>query len=154
MKNTFFFFFILFFSCSHKELSKEILPPDKMEILMWEQFKLDAFTREFIARDSTKNLTQENYLLQQIIFKNYNTSKEQFYNSYNYYLSHQDEFKIIIDNIVDKRTKENQLAFQNRMGGKATIKGSVFLKDVFKKRPIYSITFPLRSEIDEEFLIQ
>jgi uncharacterized protein YktB (UPF0637 family) len=139
------FLVVFFFACSNTS-QRNTISKGKMEILLWEQMKLDAYLREFVAIDSTKNLSQINFNLQQNIFKKYEVSNDEFYRSYNYYLTHDDEFKNMIDNIVDKKTKENQIAFQNRMSKNRIMESNIFLKDIFVKRPAYSIRFPLSND--------
>jgi Domain of unknown function (DUF4296) len=83
-----------------------IIGKDKMEILLWEQMKADAFTREFISKDPYKKLDEENIKLQQKIFAKYDVSEEAFYKSYDYYMKHTNLLKSILDSIVSKKTKE------------------------------------------------
>ena len=77
-----------------------ILSPDKMEIILWELTQADVFTQEFIVKDSSKNLVKENLKLQQKIFSKNKTDRKSFYNSYNYYLEHQELLKPLLDTIV------------------------------------------------------
>ena len=62
------FFYLLFSSCNKNKIPNNILPPDKMEILLWEQTKADIFTQDFVSKDSLKNLLVENFKLQEKIF--------------------------------------------------------------------------------------
>ncbi|MCY7291175.1 MAG: DUF4296 domain-containing protein [Ferruginibacter sp.] len=81
-------------------MPKGILSFDKMEKLLWEQTKADAFTQEFISKDSSKDLTVENFKLQEKIFAKYKVDRKTFYISYEYYLKHEDLMKPLLDTIV------------------------------------------------------
>lgn len=103
---------IILFSCSSDSRPADILPPDKMEKLLWEQIRADAFTKEFVAKDSSKNLSEENLALQQRVFRKYKTTAGIFYKSYDYYLQHNNMMKNLLDSVISKqiraREKENQ----------------------------------------------
>lgn len=107
-----FLLLILFLSCSEKKADKGIIPPSQMGDLLWEQMKINAFTTEFMVRDSSKNLTKENLILQEKIFQKYHTTKEQFYKSYDYYLDHSAELKVILDSVT---AKQSRLKERNRL---------------------------------------
>ena len=101
---------VILFSCSGNGLHNDILPPDKMEKLIWEQMRADAFTVNFITKDSSKNVKRENEILQEKIFQKYKTDKKTFYRSYKYYLEHDRIMKNILDSIIAKETRANDKA--------------------------------------------
>ncbi|MEP6712786.1 MAG: DUF4296 domain-containing protein, partial [Ferruginibacter sp.] len=78
----------------------------KMQEVLWDYMKADAFTTDFISKDSSKKLPVENVKLQKEIFKIHHISKEDFYNSYNYYLKHDDEMKQMLDSMIARKTKD------------------------------------------------
>jgi Domain of unknown function (DUF4296) len=93
----------LFFlsSCGNKEkLPAGVLKPEKMQAVLWDVIKADAFTSEFIKKDSAKNAATENLKLQQQIFAIHKISKADFYESYDYYKSNTVEFKKVIDSMI------------------------------------------------------
>jgi len=98
-----FFLLTVLISCSKKKANADILPPDKMEQVLWEQMKADAFTKEFLARDSSKDPVKENLILQEKIFQKYHTTRESFYKSYDWYLAHNDQMKDILDSVIAKQ---------------------------------------------------
>lgn len=88
-------------SCSNKEkIPGGILKPDKMQVVLWDVIKADAFTNDYIKRDSSKNANAENLKLQQQIFAIHKISKEDFYKSYDYYKTNTVVFKRIVDSII------------------------------------------------------
>jgi hypothetical protein len=106
----FIFIFLLstLVSCSKKKAPGDILPPDKMEQVLWEQMKADAFTKEFIARDSSKDPVKENLILQEKIFQKYHTNRESFYKSYEWYLAHDEQMKDILDSVIAKQGRNRE----------------------------------------------
>ena len=102
--------YILLLSCNRNKLPSGVLSFDKMEKILWEQTKADAFTQEFISKDSSKDLTIENFKLQEKIFAKYKVDRKTFYKSYAYYLKHDDLMKPLLDTIVVRngRARDNQ----------------------------------------------
>ncbi len=106
MKYLIFFVALLsIFSCSDKQIPDEIIPASKMEILLWEQMQADAFTKEFLVKDSSVNLDSANIAIQEKIFAKNKITSSQFYKSYYYYLNHQDKLRVILDSITIKQVK-------------------------------------------------
>ena len=98
---------VILFSCSNNGLPSDILAPDKMEKLIWEQIRADVFTVNFIAKDSSKNAKYENGILQEKIFLKYKTDKKTFYRSYKYYTEHDKIMKDVLDSLIAKETRKN-----------------------------------------------
>jgi Domain of unknown function (DUF4296) len=116
------------FSCRNSKAPSNVLSQEKMETLLWEQMKADAFTKEYVSKDPSKNLLAENIKLQQKIFSRYNVDKNDFYESYHYYLEHDEAMKTLLDSIVAKQTRIHQKAFEKRMSDNS----SIMIKDPFK----------------------
>ncbi len=96
-------------SCGKKdEIPEGILKPEKMQVVLWDVIKADAFTTNFIARDSSKNAAAENLKLQQQVFAIHKISKADFYNSYDYYKTHTPLFTKILDSMI-KKTDRNKI---------------------------------------------
>ena len=85
--------FSLLFGCSSKKLPRDVLPPDKMSAVLWDEMRADAYTSVFLLKDTAKNAAVENIRLQQEIFQKYHTDKETFYRSYEYYINHGEVMK-------------------------------------------------------------
>jgi hypothetical protein len=136
---------VVLFSCSDNNLPRGILSQEKMEIILWEQMKADAFTKEFISKDSSKNLAIENIKLQQKLFIKYKIDKEDFYKSYQYYLKHDALMKDVLDSIVAKQTRIHQKEFEQKMSGKRVNNyEDIFkLKEVLKRKAPFKMQEPL-----------
>jgi hypothetical protein len=148
MKNlSFIFVFLLLFSCKEVKLADNILSQQEMEIILWEQMKADAFTKEFISKDSSKDLSLENANLQQKIFAKYKVDKNDFYKTYQYYLKHEDLMKNVLDSIILKQTNLHQKEFEQKVSGKIILKWyDMFgLEQIFKpkKKAPFSMQYPL-----------
>ena len=147
MKHLFFIIIIVvLFSCSDNNLPSGILSQEKMEIILWEQMKADAFTKEFISKDSSKNLVLENLKLQQKLFAQYKIDKEDFYNSYQYYLKHDALMKDVLDSIVAKQTRLHQKEFEQKMRGKriGDYEDIFKLKEIFKPKAKFKMQDSLK----------
>ena len=92
---------ISFFSCGNKnKIPEGILKPDKMQAVLWDVIRADAFTADFIKKDSTKNATAENLKLQQQVFAIHHISRQDFYKSYDYYKLNPGRLKTIMDSMT------------------------------------------------------
>lgn len=98
-------------SCGSKdEIPETILKPDKMQAVLLDVIKAQAFTDQYIKKDSTKNAEKENLKMQQEIFNIHHVSKEEFYKSYDYYKTHTALFNQMLDSITvqDERNKKTK----------------------------------------------
>lgn len=125
MKFNFFILLCIFLgACFNSKVPYGIIEPKDMENILWDQMKADAFTKEFISKNTLLNLEKENYIIQQKIFNKYKIDKKDFYKSYQYYLANDDLFKIILDSLLIKQTR---IRDSNRITGYA---GNQFQKDL------------------------
>ena len=106
---------VLLSSCGNKQaLPPGILKPAVMQKVMWDVLRADAFTFDFIKRDSAKRPEAENVKLQQQVFAIHKVSKEDFYKSYNYYKAHPDLMQPILDSMINKATRDKLINTKNR----------------------------------------
>lgn len=92
---------IFLHACSNKdEIPPGVLKPEKMKVVLWDVIKADAFTTLFVKKDSTKNAAAENLKLHQQIFAIHKITKEEFYNSYDYYKTNTPLFKNMLDSMI------------------------------------------------------
>ena len=94
-------------------MPKGILPPAKMQDVFWDYMRADVFTTDFIAKDSAKNLALENIKLQKEVFEIHHISKEEFYNSYDYYLKNTAQMKILLDTMLARKNRDKYKNIQH-----------------------------------------
>lgn len=112
----FLFLPVILNSCGNKdETPPGILKPEKMQVVLWDVIKADAFTADFIKKDSSKNAVAENLKLQQEIFAIHKISKADFYSSYDYYKSHTALFKKMLDSMIVKAERDKILKMKPLM---------------------------------------
>jgi hypothetical protein len=108
---------IIFFSCNSKStLPKDIIKPEKMQAVLWDYFQADAYTEQFIKKDSTKNYVLENINLQNKVFDIHKVSKEEFYRSYNYYKSNPELMRPLLDSILFKAESKRTSIMNKKYG--------------------------------------
>lgn len=83
----------------------KILSKDKMQDVLWDYLKAEAFTNDVISRDSSLDLKAENVKLQQQIFDRHHITKETFYNSFHYYESKPTEMRVLIDTLMSRQRR-------------------------------------------------
>ncbi len=112
---------ILFFcsiGCTNKEKKYSgILDREKMQAVLWDIIEADVFTEQFIKKDSLKNAAVENAQLQNKIFSIHQVSKADFYKSYEYYLLHTSEMRILLDSMTTKAERDRTKMFERHVGG-------------------------------------
>ena len=156
MYKTLAFCFIVFLSsCSENDVPSNILSIEKMKPILWEQLKADIYTRENLVSDSlkNKNLVLENEKLQMQIFKHFNISKENFYESYYYYLKHENLIGQVLDTLIAEQTRANLELLKNQHSGNDLINIiNIFTEAFMKPRPIFTLqpdTLPSENEIKQ-----
>jgi hypothetical protein len=107
---------IMWTGCGKKDtLPEGILPPGKMQPVLWDVIRADAYTSNYIKKDSSKKAVEENAKLQNRIFNNYNVSRASFYKSYDYYKSNTELFKVLLDSMINWANRERDLNFQSKI---------------------------------------
>jgi len=111
-----FFSLVIFISCGSKnKMPPGILKADKMQAVLWDVIKADAFTKGFLKMDSSKNAIHENLKLQEEIFAIHHISKQDFYTSYDYYKSNPGQLKVMIDSIIANGGRDKAKAFKTTL---------------------------------------
>lgn len=99
IKKSIYIFSILFlgYGCTSND---KIIEPQKMKLVMWDMITADEYNKLIVAKDSSFVIQKHNISLYNNIFALHKISKQQFYNSYQYYQSHPNEMKILLDSIA------------------------------------------------------
>ncbi len=87
---------------------QEILSKDTMRVVLWEMFQADSYNETRAYRDTNYRHDTAYASLYLRIFNAHHISREQFADSYDYYLSDPAQMKEIIDTIVDRNTRDMQ----------------------------------------------
>ncbi|MFY7963276.1 MAG: DUF4296 domain-containing protein [Chitinophagaceae bacterium] len=87
---------IILFSCNKKE---KVIPIQQMKFVMWDMITADAWMLKQFPSDTIIDSTQKNIALYNKIFSINKITKDAYYTSYNYYLSHPNEMKILLDSV-------------------------------------------------------
>ena len=85
---------------------------------MWDIIRADVFTEQFIKRDTLKKPALENMQLQKKIFAIHHVTREDYYKSYEYYVSHADLMKVILDSMTSKADRDRVKVLQRSPGAK------------------------------------
>jgi len=113
---------VFLLSCNNKNtIPKEILKPDKMQAVLWDVLRVDAFTFDFIKRDTTKKPEAENVRLLQKVFTTHKVSKEEFYKSYDFYKEHPALMQPILDSLINKATRDKYINTKGKSINKDTL---------------------------------
>lgn len=99
---------VIFFSCNsnNKKNDSSILKKEKMEAVLWDVLRADAFVFQFVTKDSLKRPEAEMAALQQKIFAVHKTNRKQFYNSMEYYRTQPDVFLPMLDSMINRYTRD------------------------------------------------
>jgi Domain of unknown function (DUF4296) len=110
---------VFLFSCGGKnDIPSGIIKPAKMQLVLFDILRADAFVFEFAKKDSTKNPEVESVRLQQQIFTVHEVSKDEFYKSYDFYKTHPDLMQPLLDSMINKATRDKYVT--TRLGNTGT----------------------------------
>ena len=101
------FLVVLFFSCRQdNKVPDNVIEPVRMQELMWDLFRADAFITNFAGKSDTafKQL-KESVLLYRQLFEVYKTNKEEFKKSLTWYQQHPAAMKRILDTLQGRQSK-------------------------------------------------
>ncbi|MBK6384791.1 MAG: DUF4296 domain-containing protein [Chitinophagaceae bacterium] len=100
MKIFFLLLFVVVIDAGCKSKNSEVLPPKKMQALLWDMMRADQFLADYVLnKDTSINRITESLKHYQRIFAIHNVSKEEFQYSFSYYRNHPVLFKAIMDSI-------------------------------------------------------
>ena len=87
-------------SCSHQnKLPDDVLPPAKMQAVLWDMLRADQFSSNFIVEKDTVLKRMKNIRLYQQVFAIHHIDKETFKRSLAYYQAHAELMHQIADSI-------------------------------------------------------
>lgn len=99
MKHSCYFLLLsILLSCS-SSLPNDILPPAKMQIVLWDVLRADEMSGYFVARDTVLNHLSTYSGYYQQILKMHHITKKNLNKSLQYYQNHPVLFKVILDSL-------------------------------------------------------
>ncbi len=98
------FFSVVIVSCKGKnKIPGDVLPPAKMEAVLWDIMRADKFISDYIYSSDTSVEKQSARLkLYQEAFTVHHITKEKFQHSFSWYQSHPAFLKTIMDSLSNK----------------------------------------------------
>lgn len=104
----------LLFSCSSNNAPKGILKQDKMQAVLWDVLRADAFTFQFVTKDTSKKPETEAARLRLSVFASHKISREDFDRSYAYYKEHPEILQPMLDSMISKYTRDKFINTQSK----------------------------------------
>jgi hypothetical protein len=109
MRNIISAFCILFFAACANNTKPPggIIQPDTMRNVMWDMIQADQYAKQYLVNDSSKfNVKAETIKLYEQVFLIHHITKEQFDKSYQYYITHEDQNRIIFDSLSAQNLRQ------------------------------------------------
>ena len=97
-----------FFSCSDSNNPTDILPADKMRLVVFDMLRADEYLNNFILKDTLLNREKEAIKLYEQVFLIHKTNAADFYKSYRYYQARPDINKVLIDSLDALAVRKRQ----------------------------------------------
>jgi hypothetical protein len=99
----------IFMGCAQQESKENIIPVDKMKVVIWQLMKADEVYTRASGKDSTFKIQHKNVQYYQQIFDLNKVDRVQFYKQMDYYSKHPVDFKMVMDSVneVSKREKND-----------------------------------------------
>lgn len=107
-------------SCKSGPEKGILLDKAKMQAVLWDMLQAEAFTQNFIRKDSSKNEVLEVAVLQKKILELHKVSREDFIASYDYYSARPEVMKAILDSVSAKAERDRSKIMMQRYGGVKT----------------------------------
>jgi hypothetical protein len=102
------FLFLLFFSSCKPAIPENILPPGKMDPVLWDVLLADEMAAQYALTDSSFGKLAKHAEYYQTIFSIHKTDAETFRRSIRFYMSHPALFKIVLDSIQSRGDRLQQ----------------------------------------------
>jgi len=106
VKKLFLFAVVILLSCESKnDIPKGIMKPAKMQLVLFDIIRADNFVFDYVKKDSSKKPEAALAILQQKIFAEHKISRDDFYNSYEFYQKHPDIMEPMLDSLINITTR-------------------------------------------------
>ncbi|HWI91933.1 MAG TPA: DUF4296 domain-containing protein [Flavisolibacter sp.] len=128
---------ILIFSCK-LSVPKDVLPPKKMQAVLWDVMQADEIAEYYSVKDSTFHSLPKHAEYYQKVFSMHKITKEDFKKSLAYYESHPVVFKAVLDSLKSFGEKI-QRADSLKTSKSPVIDSATKRIDSFKKKPLLPI---------------
>lgn len=107
MKVCLFLSLLILVSCSEKnKVPKGILPPQKMEVVLWDLIRADEFVLNYIVKDTSRNRKLESIKLYEQVFTIHGINKGKFQKSFLFYEKHPELLQPLMDTLEKRQKRE------------------------------------------------
>lgn len=96
----------LLVACTDSPVPSGIIPPQKMETIIWQLMQSDEYANSRITRDSIKISSTEKMRLYNKVFDLNGTSLEAFKKIYKYYMEHPGITRLVFDSIAARAGRQ------------------------------------------------
>lgn len=98
---------LLLSSCSSKDSTpKGVLSKQEMKSVLWDVLSAQFMAQQNIRRDTTLNINAETKALAEKVFLIHKITSKDFDKSYNWYTSHPDIMKEMMDSLYNQKQRE------------------------------------------------
>jgi hypothetical protein len=104
------FFLIIFIGCSSNGIHKGILPPERMQLIVYDLIRVDEFINNYVIKDSTVDIKRKRSILYEQVFKVHKTSRATFFSSYKYYQQNPKLQKELFDSLQQVINRKSLIA--------------------------------------------
>jgi len=104
-----FLLFLILVSCTgRKRIPKGVLPPDKMEKVLYDVLLAEGYAESYLYADTTQ--TKEDWVIKEMdkVLAIHKVSQETFMKSYDFYKSRPDMLKVIADTMNAKSQRNRE----------------------------------------------
>jgi hypothetical protein len=93
--------FLFMLGCTSREqIPETVLPPAKMEVVLWDLIRADQFASDYLLPGDTSLDNQpERVRLYQQVFAIHGITSEEFKRSFQYYQTHPSQLKLVVDSL-------------------------------------------------------
>ncbi len=106
MRFLFIFFLLVVLGSCNQNVPKNLIPKDKMEVLLWDYLKNDIYAFDHL-QDSLHRDTILSINMQKNLFSKHHVTEKEFNESYTYYSSNPKLLKEILDSISNKERNKD-----------------------------------------------
>jgi len=85
-----------------------------MKSVLWDVMRAQSLAREIALKDSTVDLAIKTKSLTQKVFEIHKIDSAQFIESYNWYVKHLTDLKLIFDSLYAQKERENRLQVKKK----------------------------------------